>query len=99
MEKFKKTTGLTINVTKSEILCNSNTLAENLKSVEDIDLKTSITSLGIPIGVDASIEDQVDDRLTKAILHWSRMKLNLVERIEVHVNYTKNSAPIEAFEI
>ena len=83
MEKFKRITGLTINVTKSEILCNDRIIAENLKSIEEIDVKTKIISLGIPIGVDASIEDQIEERLNKAFTHWAKMKLNLVERIEV----------------
>ena len=83
MGKFKKNTGLTINVTKSEILCNSKTLDENLKQIEDIDLKTKIISLGVPIGIDASIEEQITERLTKAIAHWTKMKLNMIERIEV----------------
>ena len=75
MEKFRKKTGLTINVAKSEILCNDRTLADRLKSLEEIDLKTTIVSLGIPIGVDASIENEITSRL--------EMGLNMVEKIEV----------------
>ena len=83
MEKFRKKTGLTINVAKSEILCNDRTLADKLKSLEEIDLKTKIVSLGIPSGVDASIENEITSRLEKATKHWAKMGLNMVEKIEV----------------
>ena len=84
MEKFRRATGLTINVTKSEILCNDKTTVENLKEIENIDLKTTITSLGIPIGADASIENQIQNKLEASIRHWAKMGLNMVERIEVY---------------
>ena len=42
MEKFRKKNGLTINVAKSEILCNDRALVDNLKTLEDINLKTTI---------------------------------------------------------
>ena len=83
MEKFRKKTGLTINVAKSEILCNDRKLAEELKSLEEIDLKTTIISLGIPIGIDASIEGEITNRLEKATKHWAKMGLNMIEKIEV----------------
>ena len=83
MEKFRKKTGLTINVAKSEILCNNKQLANELKSLEDINIKTAIISLGIPIGVDASIENEITNRLNKATSHWAKMGLNMVEKVEV----------------
>ena len=84
MEKFKKVTGLTINVTKSEILYNDRGTVNDLKEIESIDLKTSIISLGIPIGIDASIDEIITERLNSSIKHWSKMGLNMVERIEVY---------------
>ena len=84
MDKFKKSSGLTINVTKSEILCNDKTTVQNLKSIEQIDLKTTITSLGIPIGIDASIEDRITERINNSVKHWAKMGLNMVEKIEVY---------------
>ena len=83
MEKFRKKNGLTINVAKSEILCNDKKLTEDLKSLEEIDLKTSIISQRIPIGVDPSIESEIMNRLEKATKHWAKMGPNMVEKIEV----------------
>ena len=35
------------------------------------------------MGRDASIENEIKTRLEKAIKHWSKMNLNIVEKIEV----------------
>ena len=83
MNKFKMTTGLTINVAKSEILVNNKEMTENLKEIESIELKNNIISLGVPIGIETSIENKIADKLSSAIRHWSKMNLNMVERIEV----------------
>ena len=39
--------------------------------------------MGIPIGVDASIENEITNRLNKATMHWAKMGLNMVEKVEV----------------
>ena len=83
MRKFKKISGLDINVSKSEILTNDNDFKDEKLAIKGIEIKTSIKSLGVEVGKDVNLAEIVQIKINNAITAWERRKLNYIEKIDV----------------
>ena len=83
MKKFKKISGLDINVSKSEILTNDINFKEEKVSVKGIEIKSTIKSLGVEVGKNVNLGEIIKDKIKAAISFWERRKLNYIEKIDV----------------
>ena len=91
LKKFEKDTGLKINVLKSE-LTTSGPLAtslvdekgekRNLK-VDEIENNGNIRMLGVNIGLDSNIKNDVIKTLDRSITFWKKFQYNEVDKIEL----------------
>ena len=86
MKKFKKISGLDINVSKSEVLTNDELFKTNEITIEGIEIKTSIKALGVKVGRDVDLAEEIKLKINKSVEAWNKMKLNFVEKIDV-VNF------------
>ena len=80
MKKFKKISGLDINVSKSEILTNDINFKDEKLSVQGIEIKTTIKSLGVEVGNNVNLGEIVQNKINGAITAWERRKLNYIEK-------------------
>ena len=86
MKKFKKISGLDINVSKSEILTNSEDFKAQEVTIRGIAIKTQIKSLGVEIGRRVELGEIIKNKLETSMRSWNKRKLNYIEKIDV-VNY------------
>ena len=86
MKKFKIVSCLDINVSKSEILTNSEDFKTQEVEVNGIKIKTTIKSLGVEIGRSVDLGEIIKNKLRTAMNSWNKRKLNYIEKIDV-VNY------------
>ena len=77
MAKFKKISGLEINVSKSEILTNNPNLADEISEISGIIVKQHIISLGVKIGKNVNLFETIDSKIDNAIDSLEQKKIKL----------------------
>ena len=81
MKQFKKISGLDINVSKSEILTNNDEFKEDKLDVDGIEIKKSIKALGVEVGKNVDLTDEITAKINKSLSFWKKKKLNYIEKI------------------
>ena len=67
MKKFKKISGLDINVSKSEILTNDENFRINEVRMEGIEIKSAIKALGVEIGKNVDLTSIMENKINRSI--------------------------------
>ena len=89
LKNFEKETGLKINVTKSELTTSGPlTTRENRGDESKLEIggivnNGNIRMLGVNVGSEANIEEDVMNRLDKSIGFWKKFNYNEIDRIEI----------------
>ena len=95
MKKFKKISGLEINVSKSEILTNEPELVGEIKEISGIVVKPHIISLGVKIGKNVDLKEVVENKIDNAVSSWNNRRLNFIEKIDQLYNYPESDTYIK----
>ena len=89
LKNFEDETGLKINVNKSELTASGPTATSESRKegsvleIGGIKNKGNIRMLGINIGTESNIKDDVQKTIEKSVSFWKKFKYNEVDKIEI----------------
>ena len=89
LKKFEEETGIKINVNKSELTASGpvatekNQRGDSVLEIGGIKNKGNIRMLGVNIGTESNIKDDVQKTLEKSINFWKKFKYNEIDKIEI----------------